>query len=175
MMMLTGVLRYAGIFVLLWSVSACSERQEATDTGPDLVSQSTAKSMLSVYKNVGCGCCGDWINHIESSGFNVSAYHPADLSQFKSEKGISRGYESCHTTVSQEGYVFEGHIPAKYVQQFLDNPPVDAIGLAVPAMPIGSPGMETGDRFSPYQVLLLKKDGRSAVFAQVDVQGNQYQ
>jgi hypothetical protein len=71
--------------------------------------------------------------------------------------------------------VFEGHIPARYIQQFLDNPPADAIGLSVPGMPVGSPGMEVGDKFIPYQVLLLKHDGSTEVFARVEQQTHQYQ
>jgi len=77
-------------------------------------------------------------------------------------------YQSCHTAVSSHGYVFEGHVPARHIKAFLANPPADAIGLAVPGMPLGSPGMEVGSRFDPYEVLLLKKDGSSEVFARVD-------
>ena len=69
---------------------------------------------------------------------------------------------------SSQGYVFEGHIPAKFISRFLASPPKDAIGLTVPAMPVGSPGMEYQDKFMPYQVLLLKNDGSSQVYAQVN-------
>lgn len=175
MTLFTRFLRYAGMFVLLWGASACSERQQVTDSEPGLAQQSTVRPMLSVYKSPTCGCCGDWIEHIEASGINTQVYHPTDLNQIKADRGISPVHQSCHTAISKEGYVFEGHIPAKYVRQFLDNPPNDAIGLAVPAMPIGSPGMEMGEQFSPYQVLLLKKNGSSEVFARVDVQEDQYQ
>ncbi len=77
--------------------------------------------------------------------------------------------------MSAEGYLFEGHVPARYMKQFLASPPADALGLAVPAMPVGSPGMEMGDRFSPYAVLLLKADGSAELFAQVDSPAQQYQ
>ncbi|WP_369802079.1 DUF411 domain-containing protein [Microbulbifer sp. Q7] len=76
--------------------------------------------------------------------------------------------QSCHTSVSADGYVFEGHIPAKLIRQFLRNPPAGARGLAVPAMPLGSPGMEVGDRFTPYKVLQLNRDGSTSVYANID-------
>ncbi|KTF05719.1 protein containing DUF411, partial [marine sediment metagenome] len=67
-----------------------------------------------------------------------------------------------------DGYVFEGHVPAKYMAQFLKNPPSDAIGLAVPSMPVGSPGMEYQDKFMPYKVIQLNKDGSTAIYATID-------
>jgi len=101
------------------------------------------------------------------------------LSQLKTELGIQTQYRSCHTGVSKDGYVFEGHVPAKFIQQFLQQPPADAIGLAVPAMPIGSPGMEVdnghgGSKFMAYQVLLLKSDGSSEVFATLSDYSEQF-
>jgi hypothetical protein len=77
--------------------------------------------------------------------------------------------------VSSQGYAFEGHIPARYIHQFLANPPADGIGLTVPAMPVGSPGMEVGDKFMPYRVLLMKKDGSTEVFASVESAAQQVQ
>ncbi len=76
-------------------------------------------------------------------------------------------YRSCHTAVSPEGYIFEGHVPSQFIAQFLSENHVDALGLSVPGMPIGSPGMEVGDRFMPYEVLILYRDGTSDVYAEV--------
>ena len=76
-------------------------------------------------------------------------------------------YRSCHTGVSEDGYIFEGHIPSQYIAQFLSEDHPNAIGLSVPGMPVGSPGMEIGNRFMPYDVLILYKDGTSRVFAEV--------
>ena len=75
---------------------------------------------------------------------------------------------SCHTAVTTDGFVFEGHVPAKYMAKFLENPPKGAIGLAVPGMPMGSPGMEYQNKFMPYQVMQLNKDGSTAVYADID-------
>ena len=122
---------------------------------------------LQVYKSPTCGCCVKWISHLEEFGFTTQTHHPGDLDGLKKELGVTSQSASCHTAVSDQGYVFEGHVPAKYVQQFLDNPAENAIGLAVPAMPLGSPGMEMGDRFTPYNVLLLLRDGGSEVYRHI--------
>jgi hypothetical protein len=123
--------------------------------------------VLTVYKSPTCGCCKAWVEHLNDAGFKNSIRHMADLNGLKADKGIAPQYQSCHTAISDDGYVFEGHIPARYIEQFLTAPPEDALGLAVPGMPVGSPGMEMGDRFKPYQVLLLKRDGSTEVFADV--------
>ena len=80
---------------------------------------------------------------------------------------IKPEYRSCHNAVSSDGFIFEGHIPSKYIKQFLSESHDDAIGLSVPSMPLGSPGMEFENRFMPYEVLILFKDGSSKVYAEV--------
>ena len=80
---------------------------------------------------------------------------------------ISNQYRSCHTGVSKDGYIFEGHIPSIYITQFLSEEHPNAIGLSVPGMPLGSPGMEVEGMFTPYDVLILFKDGSSKVYAEV--------
>ena len=122
---------------------------------------------LDVFKSPTCGCCQKWIDHIELSGFKATAHDTDRLNQIKTERGILPQYQSCHTAISKNGFVFEGHIPAKIVKQFLDNPPQDAIGLAVPGMPMGSPGMEMGNMRDDYNVLLLKNDGSSDIYEQI--------
>lgn len=130
--------------------------------------------VLRVHKSPACGCCEDWMTHVQGAGFTTQMEHPVDLHAIKSQYGIAPHLQSCHTAVSPQGYVFEGHVPARFVRQFLDNPPANAIGLAVPGMPLGSPGMEAEDRFTPYQVLLLKSDGSTEVYARVDEAAQQY-
>ncbi|SIS48013.1 DUF411 domain-containing protein [Neptunomonas antarctica] len=147
-------------------LTACSDSSETRETKKEVVSVSSDIE-LDVYKSPTCGCCVSWVEHIEKHGFTAKTIHPADLSLEKSQRGIQPIYRSCHTAVSPDGYVFEGHIPAKYIKQFLAEKPVDVIGLSVPGMPAGSPGMEVGDMFMPYPILLLKKDGSSEVYAQV--------
>ena len=131
--------------------------------------------VLDVYKSPTCGCCKKWINHIDDNGFQSKIHNRQDVSSIKSDKGIEPRYRSCHTAISKDGYVFEGHIPAKFIQQFLkEKHPDTVIGLSVPAMPLGSPGMEMGDKFHPYKVLLLKTDGTYEIYASVQNSEEQF-
>lgn len=125
-----------------------------------------AESELKVYKSATCGCCGDWIDHMERLGFGIDAVNVGNIVEVKARYGIEPRLQSCHTAVSHEGYVFEGHIPGKMIQAFLDNPPKGAKGLSAPGMPMGSPGMEMG-RFAPYNVLLVNEDGTISVYERV--------
>lgn len=131
---------------------------------PDLLKNVSA----TVYKDANCGCCKEWIGHAEDNGLNATANDVADLALFKDRYGVPTDMRSCHTAVTTDGYVFEGHVPAKYVAEFLANPPNDAIGLAVPGMPVGSPGMEYQNQFMPYQVMQMNKDGTSQVYVDVE-------
>ena len=124
---------------------------------------------LKVYKSASCGCCGDWISHMRRSGFNVVPLDVADIGSTKKQYGIAPQLQSCHTAVSDDGYVFEGHIPARLVERFLKNPPEGAKGLSAPGMPMGSPGMDMG-KFRPYDVMLLLADGSSRVYRRVEDQ-----
>ncbi|WP_220183874.1 DUF411 domain-containing protein [Marinobacterium marinum] len=129
---------------------------------------------LNVYKSPTCGCCIDWAEHAEENGFGIKNFHPQNLTQMKLDLGIQGRFHSCHTAVSESGYLFEGHVPARLVKQFLADPPEGALGLTVPGMPMGSPGMEMGERFQPYQVLLMKKGGDYEIYATIDQQAEQY-
>ena len=137
--------------------------------------ESDAAVYLDVYKSPTCGCCTKWMDHLAENGFISTGHHPDDLSDLKRELGVPVRYGSCHTGVSKNGYVFEGHVPARYIAQFLDDPPADALGLAVPAMPVGSPGMEYRDQFMAYDVLLLKRDGSVEVYASVESYEQQFE
>ncbi|NIB39744.1 DUF411 domain-containing protein [Pseudomaricurvus alkylphenolicus] len=150
--------------LLLSSVVAYSDKASLTTVSSSVSDEAIS---LDVYKSRTCGCCKKWVSHIEEFGFESEVHHPTNLNEIKSDKGIAPRYQSCHTAVTNDGYVFEGHIPGSVIQRFLAAPPEDAIGLAVPGMPVGSPGMEVGDRFDPYDVLLLKKDGSSEVYQHI--------
>lgn len=123
---------------------------------------------LIVYKNPGCECCDKWIQHMQAAGFNVTAKNQNDVTDVKNRFGIRSRYSSCHTAVSATGgYVFEGHIPASIIKQFLAAPPAGAKGLLVPGMPVGSPGMEIDGKRSSYDVLLLKAEGNIEIYSHV--------
>ena len=105
---------------------------------------------------------------MDNHGFTSTISNPKDLNSVKKKLGVLPKWQSCHTAVSNEGYIFEGHIPAKFIEAFLSAPPENTLGLAVPGMPLGSPGMEIGQRFSPYDIILMHKDGSSSIFAHVE-------
>lgn len=174
---MTRALHLSLALATLLALGACGD---TADT-PAASSQSSSEpanapeaTALTVYKSPTCGCCADWITHVEGAGFDASVEHPQQMRAIKMQLGIAPTYSSCHTGVSEEGYVFEGHVPAKLVRRFLDDPPENALGLAVPRMPVGSPGMEMGDRFEPYDVLLLKEDGSSEIYARIESPSEQY-
>lgn len=123
--------------------------------------------LLMVHKTPTCGCCKEWVKHADQNGLKTFVKDYPNLEAVKDKYGIKPEYRSCHTSVSADGYVFEGHIPSKYIKQFLAEDHPEAIGLSVPGMPLGSPGMEYEDRFMPYDVLILFKDGTSKVYAQI--------
>jgi len=117
---------------------------------------------MTVWKSPWCGCCGNWIEHMRASGFEVRVEELEDLSLVKRTAAVPDHLQSCHTA-RVGGYTVEGHVPASDVVRLLEERP-DAIGLAVPGMPSGSPGMENGDH-DPYDVLILKRDGKTEVFS----------
>mgnify|MGYP003154553103 CR=1 FL=1 len=168
----------AGAFALTLVLTGCGESPEtessASSDSTSVAQDSAATTGLTVYKSPTCGCCEDWITHMEGGGFEAAIEHPSRMATIKAQLGIAPEYASCHTGVSEEGYIFEGHVPAKLVRQFLNSPPKNALGLAVPRMPVGSPGMEMGERFDPYDVLLLKTDGSSEIYARIETPEQQY-
>jgi hypothetical protein len=117
----------------------------------------------TVYKQVGCGCCSIWAEHLRKAGFKVSSMEVSDLARIKNTYGVPQAAHTCHTALI-DGYVFEGHVPIDLVQKVLKERPRIA-GLAVPGMPIGSPGMESGSRKDPYDVLAFDREGKTTVYA----------
>ncbi|MCG3878540.1 DUF411 domain-containing protein [Psychrobacter sp. Ps6] len=185
--------REAAVLVAVLLLSACAQSDNtddlsvntnAKDANVEAVSGSIAQTQSSqtgilknvsatVYKVANCGCCEEWIGHAQTHGLSVTVQHPADLSLIKDRHSLPDELRSCHTAVTTDGYVFEGHVPAKYVAEFLQNPPEQAIGLAVPGMPVGSPGMEYQDQFMPYQIMQINKDRTNQVYAEIESMAQQ--
>ncbi len=123
-----------------------------------------AGTAVEVWKDASCGCCGDWTTHMEQNGFKVTV-HDTGNNAIRARLGLAPKYGSCHTALV-DGYVVEGHVPAADVQRLLREKP-QALGLAAPGMPIGSPGMDGaayGGRRDKYDTLLVLRDGSSRVF-----------
>lgn len=118
---------------------------------------------VTVQKDPNCGCCGNWIKHLEAAGFQVTAHNNEDMDSVKAAQGVPEALHSCHTALV-DGYVIEGHVPAADIVRLLAERP-KAHGLSVPGMPMGSPGMEYGDEKDPYDVILFSEDGEQSVFA----------
>ena len=118
---------------------------------------------VEVFKSPSCGCCGKWVEHLRQNGFQVQTHDVNDISATRKQLGMPDQLGSCHTA-RIGGYVVEGHVPASDIRRLLKDRP-KALGLAVPSMPPGSPGMESA-RPVPYQTLLVQTDGTSKLFAQ---------
>jgi hypothetical protein len=132
---------------------------------PALAQTSTAaKTPLEVWKDPDCGCCGDWVTHLEANGFAVRVYDNGN-SAARTRLGVPAKLGSCHTALVA-GYAIEGHVPAREIRRLLKDRP-RAVGLSVPGMPVGSPGMDGaiyGNRRDPFDVLLIAKDGSTQVY-----------
>lgn len=128
--------------------------------GVPLVASAVAP-VIEVYKSESCGCCTEWVKHLQRNGFTVKAQNVANPSDYREKFGMPQGLGSCHTGMVA-GYALEGHVPAADIKRLLVEKP-KARGLAVPSMPMGSPGME-GRRKDPFDVLLVQANGRYSVY-----------
>lgn len=125
---------------------------------------------LEMMTTGGCSCCHAWARHLRAAGHEVAVKDLAmgQLMKMKLDAGIPAAMTACHTA-RVDGYLIEGHVPEQDIRKLLTERP-EALGLVVPGMPIGSPGMEFGNKREAYEVLLLKKDGSTEVFARYDSQ-----
>jgi hypothetical protein len=135
--------------LLLVSLAACSTAVQAAS--------------YTMYRDAGCGCCLEWADHA-SAGLNAEVTaENADMKMVKDLHGVPDDLRACHTMIV-EGYVIEGHVPAEAILKLLREKPKNVTGLAVPGMPVGSPGMEYQDMKQPYQVIAFGPQGQR-VFA----------
>ena len=142
--------------LLTLAMMACSGNKSGSDSDTMTV---------TMYKNPGCQCCTKWAEHLEENGFQVTEEPSPNMQAIKSDNDVPYDMGACHTAIIGD-YVVEGHVPAQDIKNLLEEQP-DAKGLAVPGMPIGSPGMETpGQPAESYQVFLFNEDGSRQVYAQ---------
>ena len=124
---------------------------------------SAAAATLEVVKTPSCGCCSVWVERMKAAGFTVKVRDVEDTSPIAKAAGVPDRMRSCHTA-KIGGYVIEGHVPAADIRRLLAQKP-KAVGLSVPGMPAGSPGMEMGGRVDRYQTVLIQADGKHKVWA----------
>jgi len=138
---------------------------------PSVVMASTLN--LAIFKSPNCGCCVKWIQQFPES-FNSQSFHQYSMSSVKNELGVPHDARSCHTAATKDGIFFEGHVPTKLMKEYVNGKKSDSgIGLAVPGMPIGSPGMEVGERFEPYVVYEILSNGEKEVYETVKSKSQQ--
>jgi len=142
---------------------AIAVEQPATETATNKATSAGYRPHIVVYKSRHCDCCEKWVEYLQANRFTVRVVSVDDLAKEKARVGIPRGKTSCHTA-EIEGYFIEGHVPAQDIKRLIRTKP-NARGLTVPDMPIGSPGMERGKEFQPYDVLLVDKNGNTTVYA----------
>jgi hypothetical protein len=128
-------------------------------------STTAGRGSVAVFKSPTCGCCAKWNEHMTAAGYAVTSRDTTEMSAVKDEHHVPASLRSCHTALVG-GYVIEGHVPADVVAKLLAERPKGIIGIAVPGMPTGSPGMESADGLkAPYQVMAFTQDGQSRVYA----------
>ncbi|PYP75685.1 MAG: hypothetical protein DMD35_20585 [Gemmatimonadetes bacterium] len=131
---------------------------------PRVGAAAIAPTSITVYKDPSCGCCKNWVEHLRASGFTPDVHDRSDMDALKDSLGVPASLRSCHTAVAGK-YLIEGHVPAADVKQLLATKPAKTMGVAVPGMPAGSPGMEMGGRVDRYDVIAFAPDGATRIFA----------
>jgi hypothetical protein len=126
--------------------------------------ESTAPIRLTVYKDPSCGCCTKWVDHLRAAGLQPAVQDRSDMDALKESLGVPVALRSCHTALAGR-YVIEGHVPAGDLRRLILTAPKGIVGLAVPQMPVGSPGMESGGRVDRYDVIAFAADGSTKLFA----------
>jgi hypothetical protein len=119
---------------------------------------------LTVYKDPSCGCCTKWVEHLHAEGLRPVVHDRQDMDALKDSLGVPAALRSCHTAVAGR-YVIEGHVPAADVKRLVARAPRDVVGLAVPGMPAGAPGMEMPGRADRYTVVAFAANGTTSAFA----------
>ncbi|MEN8261678.1 MAG: DUF411 domain-containing protein [Pseudomonadota bacterium] len=143
----------------LMALTACVSAESVWDKETEALSEPLE---ITVYRSPTCNCCGKWIKHMKKHQFKVTDILSNDMNAVKAKLGVPPRLASCHTAVIN-GYVIEGHVPAADVKTLIKNKP-DVVGLSVPGMPGGTPGMEMGGRKDPFDMVSFDKDGKQRKF-----------
>ena len=150
-------------------LAACGESSTESSSIADYVQPVQSETLVEVWKTSTCGCCSEWVEHLKQNGFNVQVNNVDSTESFRAALGMPQVFGSCHSAKAG-GYAFEGHVPAADIKKLLAEKP-DAVGLSVPGMPLGSPGMEHADhpgKRAAYDVLLVTKNGGFSSYTHYD-------
>jgi hypothetical protein len=153
--------RYPRLLLRVGTIAAVATLSSAW--APAAVAEPPVSVKVTVFKDPGCGCCKEWVEHLRKHAFDVVAKDTSDVAAVKRAARVPEQLHSCHTAFVN-GYVVEGHVPAADIQRMLMERPKIA-GIATPGMPVGSPGMEIGNRKDRYVVVAFTRDGTTKVFA----------
>ncbi|HBM49745.1 MAG: DUF411 domain-containing protein [Marinobacter sp.] len=155
---------YTGIAAVVIGAGATLAIQANESDQSSVAQAESGKTVqaITIYKSPNCGCCQDWAEHLAANGFETRIVETDNLNEIKQEYDVPRDMASCHTALIGD-LVIEGHVPANDIVAYLEDPQFNTIGLSVPGMPHGTPGMETG-RKDDYQVIAFNANGKQGVF-----------
>lgn len=144
---------YLATFIILFLLTT-APGAEAAETNPG----------ITVYRDPGCRCCGGWMEHLANQGLQPENVPTSDMDTLKQSYGVPDDLSSCHTAII-DGYVIEGHVPVEDIKRLIADHP-DVVGIAVPGMPIGTPGMESGEERESFTVFSFDEQGHTDTFNQ---------
>lgn len=156
---------YTGVAAIVLSAGAATlaiQANEPTESSTSMAAADTSGPAITIYKNPNCGCCQSWAEHLDANGFETTVVETDDLNEIKQQHNVPREMASCHTALIGD-VVIEGHVPADDIVAYLEKPQFNTVGLSVPGMVQGSPGMETGKK-EDYQVIAFSANGQQSVF-----------
>lgn len=161
----TKLALYTGVAAIVLAAGATTlaiQTGEPPASSADLAATAAPETAITIYKSPSCGCCQSWVEHLEANGFRTNTIDTNNINEVKQAHGVPREMASCHTALVGD-LVVEGHVPAGDIRAFLENPRFNTVGLSVPGMVQGSPGMETGQKDN-YQVIAFRANGQHSVF-----------
>tara|TARA_R110001583_G_scaffold47759_1_gene149559 strand:+ start:896 stop:1435 length:540 start_codon:yes stop_codon:yes gene_type:complete len=156
---------YTGVAAIVLAAGATTlamQANEPTDSSTSMAAAGASGPAITIYKSPNCDCCQSWAEHLDANGFEITIVETDNLNEIKQQYDVPREMASCHTALIGD-VVIEGHVPADDIVAYLENPQFNTVGLSVPGMVQGSPGMETGKK-EDYQVIAFSANGQQSVF-----------
>ncbi len=156
---------YTGVAAIVLAAGATTlamQANEPTDSSTSMAAAGASGPAITIYKSPNCDCCQSWAEHLDANGFETTIIETDNLNEIKQQYDVPREMASCHTALIGD-VVIEGHVPADDIVAYLENPQFNTVGLSVPGMVQGSPGMETGKK-EDYQVIAFRANGQQSVF-----------